>query len=315
MPALADPADDLKAEIAAASPGDVIKTANADFGDLILVGYSFEPAVKVRFHKNATITSMEIRGVTGMTFNRAKIVAGVADRPVADKAVFVFGGSKITFNNANIQWAADGDPLNDGVGMIFEGVQGLTVNRSTFTNALSGIIIRSSTNAKVKNSSFSEILGDGVKVSGTDGVLIKGNSCTNFTSAPNVNPHPDCIQLLAGSRAVGNTNTRILSNTITKGDGASFQGIFMGTGVDGEMHVGVRIENNSITQSVGLGIAAIDVDGLTIRNNQVLPSPDATTAPRILVNDPTINVLIEGNTASAINAPEHATLINNTILE
>ncbi|NNE42486.1 MAG: right-handed parallel beta-helix repeat-containing protein [Marinicaulis sp.] len=308
-------AGDLNALLAAASPGDVISTKNRDFGDVSLAGYSFDPPVTIKFHKKAAINQLIIRNSSGLKFDGMNMVLGESFSPASDKGVFVLGGGNIAFNDASIEWARDADPLNDGTAMVFDGVDGVSISGGAISHSLSGVVIRSSSNASVRGVQFSELLGDGIVVSGTRDVTIDDNTCTDFAPRGTSGSHPDCIQLQAGSRAVANTNLAITNNMALKGAGSKFQGIFVTSRHVGVPHINVTIENNTVKQDVGNGIAASNIDGLTVRGNQVLPAFDVTDPPRIIVNEPASDVLIEGNTASGITAPPDAIIRDNTILD
>lgn len=311
----AEPRGDLGALLTSAAPGDVIRTKPADFGVIELADLAFEPPVKIEFHKNARVGRIRLRNVTGVTFSGLTLEAGVAVNPVSENAVFVQGGGGVAFVDSTFSWADDGDPENDGTALVFDGVNGATVGNSIFRSVREGVVMRSSRNARIAGSTFERIFEDGVVIAGSSDVAIVDNLCRDFSAVAGVSTHPDCIQLQAGSRAVANNNVVIARNTILKGGGEKAQGIFVSSRFVGEPHENILIENNTIRQSVGLGVFATNVVGLTVRGNLVLPSADAEERPRILVRDYADEVLIVGNTAAAIRAPVHAIVRDNTILE
>lgn len=313
--AQAQTAADLIADINAASPGDTIIVPAGDYGAISLRWNNFAPAVTLKFENGAVIQTMQLRDVTGLVFEDVTISGGVAPDPVRNYAVFVQRGGDITFKNSHISWAIDGDPSNDGPGLVFDGVDGIRVENSHISDVRDGIIIRSSSNVEILGSHFTDLLKDGINLSGTDNVVIRENACTDFRSIEGFNAHPDCIQLQTGYRLIANSNVLIVDNAILIQDGEKAQGIFVKSKYAGVPHRQITIENNLIRHSVTLGVYAENVDDLIIRENDVLPSHDAIYAPRIVVHDLSTNVLIEGNTASRIDAPAHATVQNNTILE
>lgn len=313
--AQAQTAADLIADLNAASPGDTIIVPAGDYGPVSLRWNSFSPAVTLQFEQGAVIETMQLRDVTGVIFDNLTISAGIAADPKRNYAVFVQRGGDLTFKDSHFSWAIDGDPSNDGPALVFDGVDGIRIENSHFSDMRDGVIIRSSSNVEIWGSHFTDLLKDGINLSGTDNVVIRENACTDFRIIPGFNAHPDCIQLQAGSRAIANTNVLIADNVMLIQDGEQAQGIFVKSKYANEPHRQITIENNLIRQSVTLGIYAENVEDLSIRNNDVLPSFDADYDPRIVVNDPSTNVLIEGNTVSRIDAPAHATVQNNTILE
>lgn len=311
--ALAEDARSLNALLDHAKPGDVIETASADFGETTLAGYAFNPAVTIKFSERSSIRRLTLRNVSGVTFDGLNVIAGVATRPVSENAVIVLGGGDIAFINAHFRWEADADPQNDGTALVFDGVDGITVSDSVFQFLLNGVIIRSSKNATIRNSDFTEILKDGIVVAGTDGVVIDNNICSDFASVEGVNPHPDCIQLQAGGRAVADKNAVIKNNKIIRGSGARIQGIFVSSRHENAPHVGVTIENNFVEQSMGLGIAAINTKDLIIRGNEVRRAAEDGETPRILVREPAENVTVENNIAAIGAAPAGVKIAGNKL--
>jgi hypothetical protein len=308
-------ADDLETLLDAAAPGDVIETGPADFGAVSLRNYDFSPAVTIKFHPDSQLSALTLRDVRGVHFEGLTVAAGETTSPKSAKAVYILRGGDLAFRDAQIAWSADRDPLNDGSGLFADSVSGLVVENSLLHDVRNGVVVTSANDVTVTGSRVSNILADGITVSGTTNMLIKDNLCVDFAPRGTTGVHPDCIQLQAGSRAIANDNIRIIDNVSLRGFGDTAQGIFVKSKYAGIPHRDILIENNLVKQSVTLGIYGENVDGLTIRGNRVLSSPDAETPPRILVRDPSMSVVIENNTAWRIVAPAHATVENNIALE
>ncbi len=269
----------------------------------------------ISFHPDASLTSLVLRDVEGVHFDSLRVEAGETTSPKSAKAVYIQRGGDIAFRGAEIAWSNDGDPSNDGSGVFADGVAGLVVENSLIHDVRNGIVVTSAHDVSITGSRVANILADGVSVSGTTNMLIKDNLCIDFAARGTSGVHPDCIQLQAGSRAIANENIRIIDNVSLKGFGDTAQGIFVKSKYVGVPHRDILIENNLIKQSVTLGIYGENVDGLTIRGNRVLSSPEADTPPRILVRDPSSGVVIENKTAWRIVAPAGATVSGNTALE
>ncbi len=313
--AFAQTAADLVADIDAASPGDTIIVPAGDYGAVSLRWNDFSPAVTLQFEDGAAIQNLRLRDVTGLVFENLMISAGIANDPVREIAVLVQRGGDITFRNSSFAWAEDDDPSNDGTILIFDGVDGVKVENSHFSDMRDGVIVKNSANVEIWGSHFTDLLKDGIILSGSNNIVIRENACTDFQRIEGLNAHPDCIQLQAGSNAVANTNVLIADNSILMLDGERAQGIFIKSRFASAPHQQITVENNLIRQAHHLGIYAENVDDLIIRGNDILPAFNSVDTPRILVRDPSSNVLIEENTAPLIRAPAHATVQNNTILD
>ena len=311
----AQPVSNLSTALQNAAPGDIIETTDSDFGSVDLRNFSFAEPVTIKFHEEARLSKLTLRNIQGLTLEGLSIVAGVSSNPNGQNAVRVFGGSDITFRASSFEWAADGNPLNDGTAIFVDGANAITVEGSQFSDVRAGIHIRGSSNAVIRDSHFRSVLVDGIILSGTDGALIEKNSCADFTTIDGLGLHPDCIQLQAGGQRVANTDVMIRENIVLQGSGSRSQGIFVKSNFAGIPHINVTIEDNVVIQSNGNGIYGENVYGLTIRDNQVRSSFDAEAAPRIIARDPSQNVLIEGNSAAVISAPAHAVVQDNEILD
>ena len=313
MYASAQSTEDLSFVLQHAQPGDTIVTGAANFGEIVLTGFSFSPAVKVVFHQDATIERMTLNHSTGLHFENATINAGVSNRPQSERAIFISGGGDIQFDHATVSWSDDGNNANDGTGIIADGVRSLTIQSSEFHHALVGVQVRTSSDVTIQNNHFSNIVADGIVVSGTSKLNILENVCINWTRIDGANAHPDCIQLQSGFRAVANTHTRIAGNVMLKGVGERFQGIFVSSRHADSAHINTVIEDNIARLDVGLGIGASNVDGLIIRNNDIRASQKATEAPRIVVYDNANNVKVIDNVAARIRTPQGSIVSGNTL--
>lgn len=306
---------DLIADFNAASPGDTIIVPAGNYGRVDLGPNNFSPAVTLQFEDGSVIQTLRVTDVFGVAFDNLTISGGISFDPVREVAVLVQRGGDVTFKSSNFSWAKDGDPLNDGTTLIFDDVDGLRVENSHFSDMRDGLIVKDSRDVEIWGSHFTDLLKDGIIISGSENVVIRENACTDFRRVEGLNTHPDCIQIQAGSRGIADTNVLIADNVSLIQDGERAQGIFVKSRFAGVPHRQITIENNLIRQAHHLGIYAENVEDLIIRGNDILPSFDSTDTARILVRDPSSNVLIEDNTAPLIRAPAHATVQTNTILE
>ncbi|MEM9013545.1 MAG: right-handed parallel beta-helix repeat-containing protein [Pseudomonadota bacterium] len=311
--AIAHAATDIQAALDTAAPGDTIQVAAGSYGVQQLGGVSFDEPVTLVFDENAYVERLILRFATGVHFDNLHIESGPATNPHSENALMVFGGGDILFRRASFAWARDGDPLNDGTLLVFDGVAGVAVKESHFSDAREALMIRSSQDVQIIGNHFTEILEDAIVIAGSDRVTIDQNLCTDFTASADPHAHPDCIQLQAGGRAVANTDVTISNNVIMQGVGDKAQPIFIGSRHIGVPHIGVVVEKNVTRQSTAIGIHIGNTNDLVVRGNQVLPSTQADAPPRILVRAPGENILIEDNIAAQVRGPVGAIVQNNTI--
>ena len=293
-----------------ASPGSRVIVTERQ-GDILLKDISFDQTVIVEFASGTSISSLYLRNVRGVHFKNLRIDHGPQSEPKNSAAVRVYESHALTFSSLVVTGGVDATPLNDGTGMIIEGSGAILIEGSEFAHLRNGIMLRDSKNATIQNNLFHYLLADGVDVSGSKQVTLSGNVCTNFFDRHGSGVHPDCIQLLAGSRKRANEDVRIIDNVVRKGKGAQYQGIFVRSIHDGIHHKNILIKNNFIEQSHPLAIAIQNVDGGRIINNIVREAPVVEHTPHIRVRAPVSDVEVIGNIAPLITAPAHVLVMEN----
>ena len=303
---------DILAALSTAQPGDVIELSAGDYGLLEISGYAFSTPVTLRFHEEAVVEQLRLRYVTGLHFENLEVKVGVAENPSKENAVYIFGGGDLSFRKSRLAWSEDDDPLNDGTLVVADGVDGLSVEATHFSDGRNGVIVRSSNNVRITGSHFTEIASDAIVISGSSDVVVDQNLCADFRSVSIPGAHPDCIQLQSGSRGVANDNVRIKNNTILQADGDKFQPIFISSRHVSAPNTTILVEGNLIRQSTAIGIHIGNTNDLIVRGNRVYPSLQSEISPRILVRAPGSNVLIEDNIAASVKGPEGAIIQNNT---
>ena len=303
---------DILASLSTAQPGDVIELAAGDYSLLEISGFSFNPPVTLQFDEAAKVEQLRLRYVTGLHFENLRIEAGVAKNPAKENAVYIFGGGDLAFRKSRLAWSEDDQPLNDGTLVVADGVDGLSIEATHFSDGRNGVIVRSSNDVAISGSHFTEIVNDAIVISGSSDVTIDQNLCADFRSATIPGAHPDCIQLQSGSRGVANDDVRITNNTILQADGDKFQPIFIGSRHISAPNTNILVEGNLIRQSTAIGIHIGNTNDLIVRGNRVYPSLQSEVSPRILVRAPGTNVLIEDNIAASVKGPEGAVIQNNT---
>lgn len=307
--------DSIDLRLQKATSGEVIYITAQEYGHIYLANLRFDPPVILDFAEQGVVQSMTIVNTSGLVFENLHINAGHSAKPEREKAVFIVGGGNLVFRNAKFQWSDDQNPLNDGALMVLDGTIDVTIANSNFAHGLNGLAIRSSSNINVFDSIFTEITHDGIIISGSNSVSIRGNLCTNFRSSIDPESHPDCVQLQSGKRRKGNENIEITHNIILQGEGDKYQPIFIKSNHASATHKRIKIEHNKMRQSTAIGIHVADTIDLIIRDNLVLPSQQSKDNPRIVVRDSVRNALIEKNTAARIRAPAGSIVRDNFTTE
>lgn len=248
--------------------------------------YSLTMASKA-FTSNVTITSLDaanparlswlkLTDTSNVTFKNLEVGRALGSTETTDAVLAkVTNGGNITFDTVHFHGSLDNDPKNDGTGINFGAVNGLTVINSEFEQLGRGATFGACRNVVVSNNSFHDIRSDGIDFAAMSNVLIDGNSFTNFY--PTSTDHPDAIQFWTANTTWSSTDIVIRNNVILQGNGSGMQGIFLRDDVGGLPYQRVTIENNLIYErnmSNGITVMGGGID-VTITGNTVLsPSGD-----------------------------------------
>ena len=269
-------ASQLASAINSARGGDVIRCAAGNYGKLNLTK---------KFSGNVTITSasdgnkasfagIDVRNAANVTFDSLKI-----DGPGKSGT-----GLKVSLSN-NVK-VTDSDVSDFLYGMQFSRVTGLTVSN----NDLSGM--------------WNDCMRFGQVINAT----ISGNDFEQRNSQPNYT-HKDLIQFWTSGAEGPSKNVRITGNRMDSPDGET-HAIYMGNdeargGNRSKFYQDIHIENNYVRTSQVHGISVEHVNGLVIRNNNVIHNKDRgetkmVAVPLINVSSSSTDVDIIGNTAPSI---------------
>jgi hypothetical protein len=146
---------------------------------------------------------------------------------------------------------------------------------------------------------------------GTSDITISNNTFSNFH--PLGGDHPDAIQFWTTGATASAHDIVITGNTMTRGSGDVFQGIFMGA--DPSLpFLHVTIEDNAVVGSMYHGISVQNAQDVTIDHNLVQGYSDMKSW--IFISK-TIDSTIENNESTSLNIPnDNVNLSNiaNTVL-
>lgn len=273
--------DQLVAALANASGGETFVLAAGDYGRLNLNGRQYDSTVTIRSADPSTMAkfnSLNIYNTANLAFKSVDI-----GRPLAagegewTQMGYITGSRNIGFDGVRIHGSLDGNPGNDGWGLLVDSTQGLSIANSDFTELARAFVIERSSDIRIANNAIHHIRSDGGDFAAVDRVTIENNRYWAF--APNGTDHPDAIQFWTNGQARGSSNVIIRGNQIFQGAGTGTQGIFIRDENGSMPHRNVVIENNIIySRDQWEGISVDGAVGLRILNNTVVsPTGDAKT--------------------------------------
>lgn len=273
----------LARQIAQAAPGSTVTVPPGRYGVLALVKVDHAKPVTVRL-TGVTLKGLVVRQSKGLRF--------------------------------------EGGTVN-GEGELRYGVHGMNIEHVSFrdmevTGTIRGFVIGRSSHFELVGNRVHHVRAEGINVAGVQNVLIKGNSCRDFSPIPAVydangkrlrdGDHPDCIQGWSRPGEPPNVDIVITGNTIE----GEMQGIFLGNhvrnGVDDGGFDRVQITDNVVRVNAPNGIALGGARNSRVSNNRVSTIPGSKlpngrrvrTNVRVMGDDKTI---VCGNTVG--DFPDH----------
>ena len=289
----------LLSALNAAHAGDTILLAPGSYSHITIANYNKGGTVNIASASaanEAVLNGFTITNSTGLNFSN--LVMSTANY-TSGSPYSVYGSSNMTFNNLNFHGAVGGVAANQATGLYINGTTNVTVSNSTFNNLYTGLGEDNNTNVKILNKSFTNLGDDGVDNSGSNGVLISGNSFTDFQTAAGI--HADSIQFWTNGQTHSASNITITNNTMIQGTGSEFQGIFMTDNVGDLPYQNVTITGNTIHGGQFNGIVVDHANNVVASGNTLFAVIDPTAVnpaqPRLIIDGVT-NATVTNNIAA-----------------
>ena len=305
--------------IRSARAGSTILLAAGNYSALTISRRNFDATVTIRSADKARpahLAGIHVGNSRGILFK--DIVIGRSLQPgerYSTPMVHVVRSTNIAFEAVKVQGSLDGDPANDGYGMVIRFVSDFRVENSNFEQLTRGLVISQADRILVKKNRFHDIKSDGSNFAEVTSVTIDGNHFTDFY--PAFPDHPDAIQFWTKSTSKASSDIIIRNNVILMGSGRGLQGIFLRDELITLPYSRVNISNNIIYVSDTYnGITVMGGRDVTVSRNTVVSMPDDKFLLRIRLEN-IDGGSVEGN-VSDIYLPKNLTNLsvsNNVFLK
>lgn len=251
----------------------------------------------------AVLKSLAMSGSSGLTFKDVQFSPGASG-----KAAYISTSKDIVFDHVRVQGSMDGDPTNDGTGLLFSKCQNVTVRGSEFQQLYAGVAHAGLTGLTIEDCNFHHLRMDGIRGGGSSEVLIQRNLFTDFYSL--AGDHEDAIQFWTANTTTSARDIVVRDNVIDRGDGVATQGIFFGDEV-GLPYQNVRIENNLVLGAIWRGISVSHGNDVVILDNVVAGFPDQRS---FIYASYATGLTLSGNTAMSFNLPAGYDLASSNVV-
>jgi parallel beta-helix repeat protein len=277
----------LSSALQAATGGDLILLESGNYGDVSIKNFNPAGVVQFRSADSANLAHFDTLAIrTSQNISFGEMTIG---RPLGSaegnstKMGYVTGSSNITFNDVHFQGSLDGNPQNDGMGLMVSASKSINVVNSSFHDLDRGLYVEKSSFVRISGNNVHDIAVDGMDIAGTSHISIEGNTFDRFF--PGAGAHPDAIQFFNTNMPSGSTDITIQNNMMLQTAGTGPQGIFLADAM-GMPYTNVLIANNLLYgNGLGNGITVSGAKDVILHDNSVLSTPADTTAFWIRLQD------------------------------
>jgi hypothetical protein len=296
----------LVSAVKAAQAGDTIQLAAGTYSSVSLENVHFATDVTITSADPAhaaVINGLFVKTVNGVTFQGLDFtVTG----PSTSNAVTVEKSQDVHFDNVHVHGSLDGDPGNDGGGILLRLSTDVSVTHGTFEQLLWGVAHLDSTTVNISDNQFHDLRMDGIRGGGSSYVTVAGNHFTNFH--PAAGDHSDAIQFWTNGTIAAAHDILVENNVFERGDGDVAQGVFMRDEGKLKPYEHVVIRGNLISGGMYNGIVVFGAHDVTIDGNVVQGFSDMKSWIQVSRID---SVVLSNNSANQILTTDTATNVTN----
>jgi hypothetical protein len=270
--------DALNAAIAASKPGDLIRLATADYGNIRISGV-IRTGLPVRIEPQTGATPRAAELI--FTNSSGFAVYGITVTSARHPLVSVSASSDVRLGGLRIHGVTNNKDAWDDAnsGLHIRNSQRVTVSNTRLADVRTGMFVQRSKGVVVADNTF-EYVREGLNVAATDQLLIYRNRFQEFTPNYALGEHPDAIQFWTTNETVGASNVVIASNYMLLSGYKAVQGLLLGGGgdpgdPDAIFHERIEVRNNIYYGSSRNALRLGGVRHGLMHRNTVLASPNA----------------------------------------
>jgi nitrous oxidase accessory protein NosD len=289
-------ADDLHRALAEARPGDTLRLAAGQYGELLIRTRRFSPSIAIVAadpRRPPSFTSVTLAHAGGVRLSGLEVKYGATAAPLTAYAVNVLASADIELSRLRVMSAPNGVIGDDAYGVNIRNSQRVFLRDSRIHDVHRGAAVFDSDDVEISHNVVRAVASDGVVARGVVRFFVLDNYFADFNVDDAAKVHPDAIQIWSRHALRASEYVLIQGNVIRRGRGGPSQGIFVAT--PEIPTIGLVIENNVVEQSMGQGIAVMNGVDVSIRNNTVIPFDAETDRPGIDVRAPFSNVTVASN--------------------
>lgn len=292
-------ATQLKAALKAVTGGETILLAPGNYGAVSARYLNPGSEVTIRSadpDNDARFSYLRVYDVSNFRFEDIDIqYVASASEVGQSSAVYVTRGSGLNFVGVDVYGSLDGDTWNDGMGLRVELSDHIAVVDCSFTQLSRSLHITKSSDLLVAGNHVFEAR-EGFNFGAVTRAIIENNLIEQIRPNFAAGDHPDSIQFWNAGVGAGSHDVVIRDNALLSGDSGPVQGIFVGAEVATLRHSNFTIENNLYFGDSRHGISLYGIDGVDLRGNTVVSSPEAALETAISLNNIT-GARLEGNSS------------------
>lgn len=267
----------LISALGSVAAADLILMAPGSYGTVDIRNETFPPGVVVRSEdpgNRAVITSFNLKNVANITFDEIYFDITLGAGATGGVLAKVENCTNVVLRNS----VFDGDAQKVGYGVQIVGGNGVTLEDSEVFRFSKNVLLQGVHNVVIRRNDIHSQDGDGIQVSGAQGLLIEENHIHDAEPLPGSTVHRDMIQFHTSGHTTPTIDVTIRANFLNSGSGPITQSIFMRNEAVDQGQVGgtamyyrnITIEDQVIYNGHTHGISVGATDVISVRNNTLL---------------------------------------------
>jgi hypothetical protein len=277
---------ELKAALGTLVNGGVVLLRPGDYGDLDI--RDFNPASVVTLSSTdigdaAHLDTINVLRSSNIRFSNLDVGRPLnPGEPDYKNYIYAESATRLNFNNLFVHGSLDGDPGNDGQGLIVRNSSFINVVNSHFEDLHRAVAVSMTSNIVIHGNKITMISEDGIGFAQVKNVEVSNNAISNFQAIKN---HPDAIQFGTTGTTESSQSIIIRDNVVMQGAGQPIQGLFMRDEIGTLPFKNVTVSNNLFYTDQYNGIVLQHAELVNIIGNSTLSIPDDGINNRIWLKD------------------------------
>lgn len=279
-------AAELKSALSSLVNGGAVQLRPGDYGDLDIRDFNPSGIVSISSvdpDHAAHLDTVNILRSSNVKFSSLDIGRPLnSGEPDYKNFIYAEKSTRLSFANLFVHGSLDGNPGNDGQGLVIRSSNLVTITQNRFEDLHRAVAVSMTDNVLVTRNNITMIAEDGIGFAQVKNVEVSGNLIGNFHA---IKGHPDAIQFGTTGTTESSQSVVIRDNVVLQGAGEPMQGLFMRDEIGTLPFKNVTVSNNLFYTDQYNGIVLQHAESVNIVANSTISVPGDGVDNRIWLKD------------------------------